>query len=118
MVHLRDLVAFRDDVIKLRVAFGNRIGAKKEKGDWTFVRKYSTCKNSHIVLLKDEEKREKCPICGEPVRIVEETPSDDLIQRYDVCARKQQLPSQIQYLHPFHESCSTLARCSILLMNL
>ena len=91
LVHLRDLVAFRDDVIKLRVAFGNRIGAKKEKGDWTFVRKYSTCKNSHIVLLKDEEKREKCPICGEPVRIVEETPSDDLIQRYMELLKQQEM---------------------------
>jgi hypothetical protein len=31
LVNLRDLVAFRDDLIKLRVAYGNRIGAKKRK---------------------------------------------------------------------------------------
>ncbi len=30
LIYLKDLIAFRDDLIKIRVAFGNRIGAKKQ----------------------------------------------------------------------------------------
>jgi len=89
--YLKVLVAFRDDIIKLRVEFGNRIGAKKVNSKWVFTRKYSICKNNHLVLLKDEEKREKCPICNEPVNIVEETPSEELIQRFKDLLRQQEI---------------------------
>ncbi len=83
--YLKDLVTFRDDLIKLRVAFGNRIGARKDKNDWVFLRRYTVCRNKHMILLKgDDEKRDKCPLCGEQVTVVEETPSDDLIQRYSI----------------------------------
>ncbi len=91
LVHLRDLVEFRDDIIKLRVAFGNRIGAKKENNNWVFIRRYSACKNGHMILLKEDEKRDKCPVCGEPVRIVEETPSNDLIERFMELIRQQEI---------------------------
>jgi hypothetical protein len=91
LVNLRDLVAFRDDLIKLRVAYGNRIGAKKEKNGWVFIRRYSVCKNNHLVLLKEDEKRDKCPICNEPVKIVEETPSDELVQRYMELLKQQEI---------------------------
>jgi hypothetical protein len=30
LIYLRDLVAFRDDLIKIRVSLGNRLGAKKK----------------------------------------------------------------------------------------
>ncbi len=82
LIYLKDLVRFREDLIKLRVALGNRIGAKKDKNGWVFLRRYTVCKNKHAVLLKEDEKRDKCPVCGEPVTVVEETPSDELIQRF------------------------------------
>ena len=91
LVPLRDLVAFRDDIIKLRVAFGNRIGAKKENNKWVFLRRYTACKNGHMILLKEDEKRDKCPVCGEPVRIVEETPSNDLIERFMELLRQEEI---------------------------
>ncbi len=90
LIYLKDLVAFRDDLIKIRVAFGNRIGAKKEKSDWVFLRRYTVCKNKHAVLLKEDEKRDKCPICGEQVTVVEETPSDELVQRYMELLKQQE----------------------------
>ena len=31
LIYSKDLTAFRDDLIKVRVSFGNRIGAKKDK---------------------------------------------------------------------------------------
>ena len=71
LMYLKDLVAFRDDLIKIRVALGNRLGAKKKNSDWIFLRRYSICKNKHAILLKeDDEKRDKCPLCGESVTIV------------------------------------------------
>jgi len=90
LMYLKDLVAFRDDLIKVRIAFGNRMGAKKEKNDWVFLRRYSVCKNDHMILLKEDEKRDNCPICGEPVKIVEETPSNDLIERFMELLRQQE----------------------------
>ena len=91
LIYLKDLVAFRDDLIKIRVALGNRLGAKKKNSDWIFVRRYTTCKNKHAVLLKDDEKRDKCPLCGEPVNIVEETPSEDLIQQFYSLLKQQEI---------------------------
>jgi predicted RNA-binding Zn-ribbon protein involved in translation (DUF1610 family) len=91
LMYLKDLVAFRDDLIKLRVAYGNRIGAKKDKNNWVFTKRYSLCKNNHIILLKEDEKRDKCPICGEPVKIVEETPSVELIQRFMELLKQQEI---------------------------
>jgi predicted RNA-binding Zn-ribbon protein involved in translation (DUF1610 family) len=79
---LKDLVPFREGLTKLRVEFGNRIGAEKEGGRWVFRRRYTLCENKHMILLKEGEKRDKCPICGKPVNIIEETPSEDLIQRF------------------------------------
>ena len=90
LIYLRDLVAFRDDLIKIRVALGNRLGAKKKNGDWFFLRRYSVCRNKHAVLLKDEEKRDKCPICNEPVNVIEETPSDELIQQFYSLLKQQE----------------------------
>ncbi len=55
LIYLRDLVAFRDDLIKIRVSLGNRLGAKKKNGNWFFLRRYSVCRNKHTVLLKDQE---------------------------------------------------------------
>jgi hypothetical protein len=43
------------------------------------------------VLLKEDEKRDKCPICNEPVKIVEETPSDELVQRYMELLKQQEI---------------------------
>jgi predicted RNA-binding Zn-ribbon protein involved in translation (DUF1610 family) len=91
IIYLKDLVAFRDDLIKLRVALGNRIGAKKDKNSWIFLRRYTICKNKHTILLKEHEKRDRCPICGEPVSIVEETPSNELIQRFMELVRQQEI---------------------------
>jgi len=91
LIYLKDLVAFRDDLIKIRVAFGNRIGAKKEKSDWVFLRRYTVCKNKHAVLLKDDEQRDKCPLCGEPVSVIEETPSEDLIQQFYSLLKQQEI---------------------------
>jgi len=91
LMYLKDLVRFRDDQIKLRVALGNRIGAKKDKSGWVFLRRYTVCKNKHAILLKEDEKRDKCPICGEPVQIVEEIPSEDLIQRFYDLLRQQEI---------------------------
>ena len=91
LIYLKDLVRYRDDLIKLRVALGNRIGAKKDKSGWVFLRRYTVCKNKHAILLKEDEKRDKCPICGEPVQIVEETPSEDLIQRFYDLLRQQEI---------------------------
>jgi len=91
LIYLKDLVAFRDDLIKIRVAFGNRIGAKKEKSDWIFTRRYTVCKNKHAVLLKDDEQRDKCPLCSEPVSVIEETPSEDLIQQFYSLLKQQEI---------------------------
>lgn len=91
LVHLKDLVEFRDDIIKLRVALGNRIGAKKENNKWVFLRRYSVCNNHHMILLKEDEKRDKCPLCGQPVKIIEETPSNDLIERFMDLLRQQEI---------------------------
>lgn len=91
LIYLKDLVRFREDLIKLRVALGNRIGAKKDKNGWVFLRRYTVCKNKHTVLLKEDEKRDKCPVCGEPVTVVEETPSDELIQRFYDLLRQQEV---------------------------
>jgi len=91
LMYLKDLVAFRDDLIKIRVAFGNRVGAKKEKSDWVFTRRYTVCKNDHMILLKEDEKRDKCPLCGEPVNIVEETPSEDLVQQFYSLLKQQEI---------------------------
>jgi hypothetical protein len=88
---LKDLVRYRDDIIKLRVSLGNRIGAKKSGNGWTFKKRYSICKNKHAVLLKEDEKREKCPICNSPVEIVEEEPSPELIQRFYDLLKQQEL---------------------------
>jgi len=89
-MYLKDLVAFRDDLIKLRIAFGNRIGAKKEKNDWVFLRRYSVCKNDHMILLKEDEKRDQCPLCSEPVKVVEERPSNDLVERFMELLKQQE----------------------------
>jgi len=78
LMHLKELIAFREGVMKSRVKYGNMISAHKEGGKWVFLRRYSICKNRHMILLKKDQKRDKCPLCGEPVRIVEETPSDDV----------------------------------------
>ena len=91
LIYLKDLVAFWDDLTKLRVAFGNRIGAKKEKSNWVFRRRYTICKNDHMILLKEDEKRDKCPLCGESVKIVEETPSTHLIERFMELLRQQEI---------------------------
>ncbi|MFP3203232.1 MAG: hypothetical protein RXR43_13750 [Sulfolobus sp.] len=91
LIVLKDLVRYRDDIIKLRVSLGNRIGAKKNGSGWVFLRKYSVCRNKHAVLLKDDEKRERCPICNEPVQIIEETPSEELIQRYYDLLKQQEI---------------------------
>lgn len=91
LIYLKDLVAFRDDLIKIRVALGNRLGAKKKNSDWVFVRRYSVCKNKHAVLLKDDEKRDRCPICSEPVSVVEETPSEELVQRFYDLVKQQEI---------------------------
>jgi hypothetical protein len=90
LMYLKDLVAFRDDLIKIRVAFGNRVGARKDKSDWVFLRRYTVCENRHAVLLKEDEKRDKCPLCGESVTVVEETPSGELIQRYTELLKQQE----------------------------
>ena len=83
LIYSKDLTAFRDDLIKVRVSFGNRIGAKKDKNNgWVFLRRYTVCKNKHAILLKDDKQRDKCPLCGEPVTIIEETPSEDLIKQF------------------------------------
>jgi len=96
LIYLRDLVTFRDDLIKLRVALGNRIGARKDKNDWVFLRRYSVCKNKHAILLKeDDEKRDKCPLCGESVTIVEETPSEDLVQRFNDLLKQQEVVEKL-----------------------
>jgi len=48
LIYSKDLTAFRDDLIKVRVSFGNRIGAKKDKNNgWVFLRRYTVCKNKH-----------------------------------------------------------------------
>jgi len=91
LVYLKDLVRFRDDQIKLRVSLGNRIGAKKNGNGWVFLRRYTVCKNKHAVLLKEDEKRDKCPICGEPVQVVEETPSENLIQQFYNLLKQQEI---------------------------
>lgn len=90
LVNLKDLVAFRDDLIKIRVSLGNRIGAKKDGNEWVFLKRYTVCKNKHAILLKEDEQRDKCPICGEPVTIVEETPSNELVQRYMELLKQQE----------------------------
>ncbi|MFP3202845.1 MAG: hypothetical protein RXR43_11640 [Sulfolobus sp.] len=90
LLYLKDLVRFRDDLIKLRVSLGNRIGAKKKNGGWVFLRRYSVCKNKHAVLLRDDETRSKCPICGGETQIVEETPSDNLVQQFYNLLRQQE----------------------------
>jgi len=90
LIYLKDLVAFRDDLIKIRVAFGNRVGARKDKSDWVFLRRYTVCENRHAVLLKEDEKRDKCPLCGESVTVVEETPSNELVQRYTELLKQQE----------------------------
>lgn len=95
LVNLRDLVAFRDDLIKIRVSLGNRIGAKKDGNNWLFLKRYTVCKNRHTVLLKEDEKREKCPICGEPVTVVEEIPSDELVQRYMELLKQQEIVEKL-----------------------
>ena len=79
---LKDLVSFKEGLTKLRTEFGNRIGAKKEGGRWVFRRRYTLCENKHAIPLKEGERRNKCPICGKPVNIIEETPSEVLIQRF------------------------------------
>jgi len=91
LIYLKDLVAFRDDLIKIRVSFGNHIGAKKKKSDWVFLRRYTVCKNKHAVLLKDDEQRDKCPLCGEPVNVIEETPSEDLVQQFYSLLKQQEI---------------------------
>ena len=91
LIYLKDLVAFRDDLIKIRVAFGNRIGAKKEGNGWVFLIRYSVCKNNHMILLKEDEKRDKCPLCGEQVNIVEELVSDDLVQQFYSLLKQQEI---------------------------
>jgi hypothetical protein len=77
---LKELIEIRDDIVKLMIQIGNRIGAKKKGSKWVFGRKYSVCENHHEVLLKEDEKRDKCPICGLPVKIVEEEPPAELIK--------------------------------------
>ena len=91
LVYLKDLVRFRDDQIKLRVSLGNRIGAKKNGNGWVFLRRYTVCKNKHEVLLKEDEKRDKCPVCGGPVQVVEETPSENLIQQFYSLLKQQEI---------------------------
>ena len=61
LIYSKDLTAFRDDLIKVRVSFGNRIGAKKDKNGWVFLRRYTVCKNKHAILLKEDKQRDKCP---------------------------------------------------------
>jgi ribosomal protein L34E len=87
---LENLVPFREGLVKLRVEFGNRIGVEKEGGRWVFRRRYSLCENKHVILLKKDEKRDRCPICGKPVNIIEETPSEDLIQRFYDLLKQQE----------------------------
>jgi hypothetical protein len=91
LVYLKVLVRFRDDQIKLRVSLGNRIGAKKNGNGWVFLRRYTVCKNKHEVLLKEDEKRDKCPVCGGPVQVVEETPSENLIQQFYSLLKQQEI---------------------------
>jgi len=91
LMYLKDLIAFRDNLIKIRVSFGNHIGAKKKKSDWVFLRRYTVCKNKHAVLLKDDEQRDKCPLCGEPVNVIEETPSEDLVQQFYSLLKQQEI---------------------------
>jgi len=78
LMHLKELLAYRGGVVDLRVKYGNMINAHKEGNKWVFVRRYSICKNKHKILLKQDQKRDKCPICNEPVTIMEETPSEDV----------------------------------------
>jgi predicted RNA-binding Zn-ribbon protein involved in translation (DUF1610 family) len=77
---LKEMVEVRDDIVKLMVQTGNRIGAKRKGNKWVFIRKYSVCENNHEVLLKEDEKRDKCPICGLPVKIIEEEPPAELVE--------------------------------------
>jgi len=80
--HLKELLVYRDGNVKLRVMLGNMIGARKEGGKWVFLKRYSICKNRHMILLKKDQKRDKCPLCGGPVQIIEETPSEDVKQQF------------------------------------
>lgn len=95
LIYLKDLVSYRDDIIKLRTAYGNRIGAKRTSNGWVFNRRYTLCKNNHTVLLKEDEKRDACPICGEQVKILEETPSDELIQRFMDLIKQQEVVERL-----------------------
>jgi len=79
---LKELIEIRDDVLKLMIQIGNRIGAKKKGSKWEFMRRYSVCENHHEILLKEDETRDKCPICGLPVKIIEEEPSPELIKMF------------------------------------
>ena len=79
---LKELVEIRDDIVKLMIQIGNRIGAKKKGSKWVFVRRYSVCPNHHEILIKEDEKRDKCPICGLPVKIVEEEPPPELVKMF------------------------------------
>jgi len=51
------------DVQKLRVAVENRVRPMK----------FTLCPNGHLIPLKSGE-RKRCPICGEPVKIVAQEP--------------------------------------------
>lgn len=88
---LEDLIAYRRDIIEMRVLWGNRIGAKKGKNGWVFLKRYSLCRNKHAVLLRGDKTREKCPICGEPVQIIEETPSEVLKERFYDLLKQQEI---------------------------
>jgi endogenous inhibitor of DNA gyrase (YacG/DUF329 family) len=79
---LKELIEIRDDLVKLMIQIGNRVGAKKDGSKWVFVRRYSVCENHHEILLKGDEKREKCPICGLPVKVVEEEPPVELVKLF------------------------------------
>jgi len=79
---LKELVEIRDDIVKLMIQIGNRIGAKKVGSKWAFTRRYSVCENHHEILLKEEENRDKCPVCGLPVKIVEEEPPPELVKMF------------------------------------
>lgn len=79
---LKELNETRDDITKLMMQVGNRIGAKKDGSKWVFVRRYSVCENHHEILLKEDENRDKCPICGLPVKIVEEEPPPELVKMF------------------------------------
>ncbi|MCI4409125.1 MAG: hypothetical protein JHC26_08545 [Thermofilum sp.] len=80
---LRELVGIYDDIQKSRISMGNRLGCKRVGGKWVCKRLYTECEDGHKILLKEGKKRDKCPICGKPVKIVEEVPSEELVNIFE-----------------------------------